>query len=202
MAIYVKQSNSCDKLSISLLDVYPVGAIYMSTSSTNPGSIFGGTWEAWGSGRVPVGVNTNDGDFNSANKTGGSKTVNLAHSHTVNGHTHTSAAHTHSLNNDSACALIGRSTTSLHTISYKNGGSRNGLQYDRQFEIPKNSANVVSNIAGGSWKSNDVTSLHGNTNSTTPGATGSSSPGTNSKLSGSQSILQPYITCYMFRRTA
>ena len=44
--MHVKQSDSVDKIAISLLDVYPVGAIYMSTSSTDPGSIFGGTWEA------------------------------------------------------------------------------------------------------------------------------------------------------------
>ena len=45
-SMHVKQSDSVDKIAISLLDVYPVGAIYMSTSSTDPGSIFGGTWEA------------------------------------------------------------------------------------------------------------------------------------------------------------
>lgn len=28
-----------------MLSIYPVGAIYMSTSSTSPASLFGGTWE-------------------------------------------------------------------------------------------------------------------------------------------------------------
>ena len=197
MAIYVKESSSCERLSISLLDVYPVGAIYMSMSSTNPGTLFGGTWEAWGSGRVPVGVNTNDGDFNSANKTGGSKTVNLAHSHTVNGHTHTSAAHTHDLSNGIAC--IGRRDNALGTISYKRASPASVGKMDRGLF-----GSGIGGIEGGSWScsNGDATALAGNTNSTTPSATGSSSPGTNSKLSGSQSILQPYITCYMFRRTA
>ena len=53
--------------------IYPVGAIYMSVNSTNPGDLFGGTWVAWGSGRVPVGVNTSDSDFKTPEKTGGSK---------------------------------------------------------------------------------------------------------------------------------
>ena len=43
--------------------VYPVGSIYLSVNSTNPSSYFGGTWVAWGSGRVPIGVNTSDTRF-------------------------------------------------------------------------------------------------------------------------------------------
>ena len=54
--------------------LYPIGSIYMSTSSTNPGAYLGGTWAAWGSGRVPVGINTADTDFSTIEKTGGSKT--------------------------------------------------------------------------------------------------------------------------------
>lgn len=57
--------------------IYPVGAIYMSIDDTNPGSIFGGTWVAWGAGRVPVGYNDGDSDFDTVEETGGSKT----HSH-------------------------------------------------------------------------------------------------------------------------
>lgn len=54
--------------------IYPVGSIYMSVNSANPSTLFGGTWVAWGSGRVPIGVNTADNDFNAPDKTGGSKT--------------------------------------------------------------------------------------------------------------------------------
>lgn len=65
--------------------IYPIGSIYMSISATNPGTLVGGTWVAWGSGRVPVGVNTSDGDFNTVEKMGGEKkhtlTVNEIPSH-------------------------------------------------------------------------------------------------------------------------
>ena len=58
--------------------IYPVGSIYISVNPTNPSDYLGGTWEAWGSGRVPVGIDTTDTDFNEAEKTGGSKvTENL-----------------------------------------------------------------------------------------------------------------------------
>ena len=59
--------------SIVLKTFYPVGSIYISTSSTNPTSYMGGTWESWGSGRVPVGVNASDSDFAKVEQIGGSK---------------------------------------------------------------------------------------------------------------------------------
>ena len=59
----------------------------MSINSTNPATLFGGTWISWGAGRVPVGVNPNDTDFNDSQKTGGEKKHTLtvgelpSHSH-------------------------------------------------------------------------------------------------------------------------
>lgn len=46
--------------------IYPVGSIYMSVNNTDPGTLFGGTWEAWGTGRVPVGVDSGDSDFSAS----------------------------------------------------------------------------------------------------------------------------------------
>lgn len=40
---------------------YPVGAIYISTSSTSPASLFGGTWESIASERVLMGVSSSHG---------------------------------------------------------------------------------------------------------------------------------------------
>ena len=45
----------------------------MTTNNANPSIIFGGTWVAWGSGRVPVGVSS-DNEFNTVEKIGGYKT--------------------------------------------------------------------------------------------------------------------------------
>ena len=45
----------------------------------------GGTWVAWGAGRVPVGINSLDSDFDGVEKTGGEKkhvlTINEIPSH-------------------------------------------------------------------------------------------------------------------------
>lgn len=59
-----------------LLDrMYPVDSIYISTNSTSPASLYGGSWERYGKGRTLVSVNESDTDF-TAGKTGGSKTHN------------------------------------------------------------------------------------------------------------------------------
>ena len=83
------QGQLDNKTTIS--SVYPVGSIYINASnSTNPGTLLGfGTWAAFGAGRVPVGIDSSDSDFDTAEETGGAKTHTLttselpAHTHTV-----------------------------------------------------------------------------------------------------------------------
>ena len=149
----------------SLLDhIYPVGSIYMSTSATNPTNFFGGTWVAWGAGRVPVGFNGGDGNFNSSEKTGGSKTINIEHNHGLS----------------NARAAVGRADSSLATMSYTSGGNPHNVYFDREFSY-------YGGISGGSKHATDTSLIYGNTNN--GGST-------------SASVLQPYIACYMWKRTA
>lgn len=69
---------------------YYVGKIVMDTANVNPATYLGfGTWTLWGQGRVPVGVDTTDSDFNTVEKTGGEKkhTMTIAelvsHAHNI-----------------------------------------------------------------------------------------------------------------------
>lgn len=56
----------------TLKATYPVGAIYMCVHGGNPKDYFGfGTWELWGSGRIPICVNTGNSRFNTIEKQGG-----------------------------------------------------------------------------------------------------------------------------------
>lgn len=56
--------------------MWPVGSVYVSTSATNPATTLGfGTWTAFGAGRVLVGLDAGDADFDTVEETGGSKTV-------------------------------------------------------------------------------------------------------------------------------
>ena len=59
------------------LKTYPVGSIYISTSSTNPSTIYGGTWERYGQGKTLVGLNESESEFSTVNKIGGEKTHTL-----------------------------------------------------------------------------------------------------------------------------
>lgn len=100
----VAKSVNITPQSIGIFDaIYPVGSIYTSINSTDPSTLFGGTWERFGKGKVLVGVDEDDSDFSEANKTGGEKTHTLtvdempSHTHTQNSHTHTIGSHTHSV---------------------------------------------------------------------------------------------------------
>ena len=65
--------------------LFPVGAIYSATVSTNPGTLLGfGTWTAFGAGRVMIGAGTGGGGTYTAGATGGSKdAVIVSHTHTA-----------------------------------------------------------------------------------------------------------------------
>lgn len=143
-------SINADFANITFDKIYPVGSIYMSVSATNPSALFGGTWVAWGTGRVPVGVNTADGDFNAAEKAGGSKT---------NTHYHFTPF---SFDSD---ALYLTPTSggipSSRVLNVTNAGTIIPTRYTAAMAVRQDST-----------------------------------------FNQSISILQPYITCYMWKRTA
>ena len=132
--------------------IYPVGSIYMSVNDTDPSTLFGGKWEEWGKGRVPVGVDMEDehNEFNGVEKEGGSREKDLR-------------------------ALIGAVDGDVYTIGY--------------YEAP----------TAGTWTKY------------TKGIRGASVTGANVASHSTLVMdsngnypdsLQPYITCYMWKRTA
>lgn len=81
----------------ALIGAYPIGSIYMNAAvATNPSTLLGfGTWVAFGAGKVPVGIDTGDTDFNTVEETGGTKDAIIpTHNHTASssvtdpGHSH------------------------------------------------------------------------------------------------------------------
>ena len=125
---------------------YPVGAIFTTTtayanSAAVVAAIGGTTWTAFGAGKVLVGVDASDTDFDTVEETGGAKTHTLTTSE-IPAHTHT---------------------------------------YDKQ--VTSTDAISIHDI---------VRTTGGNTGATT-GSTGGG---------GAHNNLQPYITVYMWKRTA
>lgn len=85
-ASFVLKKLSFLNLKIAVLKaVYPVGSVYVNaTDATSPATLLGfGTWTAFGAGRVMVGQDTGDTDFDTLEETRGSKILQQ-HSHKVN----------------------------------------------------------------------------------------------------------------------
>jgi microcystin-dependent protein len=143
--------------------MYPVGSIYMSATLSNASAVnnaLPGTWQAWGAGRVPVGVDTGQTEFNTVGKTGGEKTHTLTTSE-MPSHNHSTSGN---LGYDSS---IGCSRTKVST----SGGDRYAFVGD-----------------GTSSASSSGLAFN---------------PATNSNGSGkAHNNLQPYITCYMYKRVS
>lgn len=134
------------------LIMHPIGSIIFTTSSINPGVTFGGTWIEWGKGRVPVGVNTADIEFNEVEKIGGKKEQVLR-------------------------ASIGAVSSDTSSIGYA-----------KTVATPNH--NVYSATI---WGNN------GNTETPRPANHATEVWQDNGQ---GPTTLQPYITCYMWKRTA
>lgn len=120
---------------VNLAALYPIGIIYTSTVSTNPGTLFGfGTWTAFGAGRVLVGLNSGDTDFDTVEETGGAKTHTLTTSE-IPSHAHSVTVPT--INNNSGAgtsnvAVEGQAASNdsiaLTSGNAGSGGAHNNLQ--------------------------------------------------------------------------
>jgi len=177
--------------------IYPVGCIYMSANNVNPSELFGGTWVAWGAGRVPVGVNADDTNFNTAEKTGGAATVTLTAAQ-MPGHTHTY----NKPNSPTGKATVGasKSLTAMNNtdrnriMTYANKVSdvltvlkqKTGASYSSPSLSLSDGTSAVTRLTGGE---------HTHTVGSTSTASGSAGSG------NAHNNLQPYITCYMWKRT-
>lgn len=181
---YIDKAAIQEMIASAILDDkkknYPVGKIEINVSGANPSTYLGfGTWVAWGTGKVPIGINTSDTDFSTVEKTGGSKTASV--SYTPSGSV---SGHTHGTTNMSAC--IGSPSGNSGALGF---AACNSSGPNSTYSVGGNS----SYATGHPGRSHN-TQIVGTTDSATPTFTGS-------KATITQSTVQPYITCYMWKRT-
>ena len=91
---------------------WPIGSVFTSVVATNPATLLGfGTWSAIAAGRVLVGLDSGDTDFDTAEETGGAKSVQAS------AQTFTGTKGTTSTNNGSA-VKVGTSSANAAPTSH------------------------------------------------------------------------------------
>ena len=190
--------NSNENLESILRLVYPVGSIYMTTNNVNPEKwIPNTTWVSWGAGRVPVGVKESDDDFNDVEKIGGAKEHEYTPEGDVEGHT-LSIDEIPSHNHGGATAAMNQNQSHSHNTGVTLGWpatANTGAEWDAQF-YNDDTHWPYSNWINGTGATN-IDHTHnikseGGDKAHTHDFTGKESK---------QSHIQPYITCYMWKRT-
>ena len=168
------------------LAAYPVGAYYMSSDSTSPAVLFGGTWTQIQNRFIYAA-----GSGYSVNSTGGSATKTLV--------TDNLPSHSHS------CGAAGSHTHtrgSMNITGYHDGSDDDPSYYGGAFSFSSRSTSYNDKISGGS--ANVVVNF--NASKSWTGET--SSNGSHSHSIGSTgkgtafNVMPPYIVAYVWRRTA
>ena len=206
--------------------IYPVGSIYISMNSTNPSTLFGGTWEAFGQGRVLIGVGTgNDGSTSlsfPAGFTGGEYKHYLAkseipsHSHSFSGATAAnSRSHTHSYTK--AAGVQGHKLTEAeipaHTHAVPTPGYYAALSTPNTGfgafavvnpPIDKKDGYQTGSIGGNGSHNHGLRTSSATSGSESQNHTHTFSGTTDQNTDGGESHnnIQPYIGVYMWKRTA
>lgn len=223
-ALYLTPDEGIDMnaIKIAMLDfMYPVGHILMSANSSNPSTYMGGTWEAWGSGRVPVGVDSNDTTFNTVEKTGGEKNHVLtidelaAHEHSVPAHAHGLNNHTHSIPKLSGTAASKTLTGKFGNFVVQSSTGKFTASGICSVATLSSGSDVAcyneNSVLGDVSDTCQIDATHSHTVTTTASTTGAASGNTADSselvtgdvgLDNAHNNLQPYITCYMWKRTA
>ena len=169
----------------ALTAAWPIGSVYMSVNDTNPGSLIGGSWVRIANGRMLVGVDESDTDFNDSEKTGGSKALQQ-HNHTAS----TSAAGNHSHSG----STNGAGNHNHHyTAAYSSAWSHRHQGIGNAAEAPNPYTAMTK-------PQTDHAGHHAHSFTTNTKGNHTHSVTINNAGTGNSGNMSPYFTVYMFRR--
>lgn len=156
---------------------WPVGSVFISVVSTNPATLLGfGTWVAIAAGRMLVGFDSGDADFDTLEETGGAKTHTLTTGE-MPSHTHTQDAHNHGVTDPAH----GHTMRHFPTAT---GGS---------------TGNTVDTSMSGTQTNSTLTTATATTGVTVNNATATNQ---NTGGDGAHNNMPPFLVCRFWKRTA
>jgi hypothetical protein len=144
--------------------IYPVGSIYTNAAvATNPATLLGfGTWTAFGTGRVMIGIDSGNALFDTVEETGGNADISIS------------------------------STTDSHALTIDEMPSHNHPGAPGALNYLSSGGNPNFTWGGGGLGGKYGIDLQGGGQGHTHGIT----------YDGTNSNYQPFITVYMWKRTA
>lgn len=193
---------------------FPIGSIYMSVTNINPSTIFGGTWErikgkfliAADDNTYTLGATGGNSTHNHTNSGTGSTTLTVnqipAHTHTLNGHTHTY---------NKSNATSGSTTLTIDQIpSHAHNIGRSGLYNSAGYGgFSQSTGNAepfsTGSTGGGKGHTHSITLSSVNTggnNGNTSSVGGGKGHTHTMSATGSSSNIPPYLSVYIWKRTA
>ena len=153
---------------------WPVGSIFLSVVSTNPSTLLGlGTWAAFGTGRTLVSLDAAQAEFDVIEETGGIKNHPLTTAE-MPAHTHVQDSHGHAITDPGHVHVQRFKQNSVDTGATQNGFC-DGSSFDGVATVSATTGVTVNNA--------------------TP-------TNQNAGTDAGHNNLQPYITVYMWKRTA
>ncbi len=195
-----------EQLNHDLLEkVYPIGSIYISAADANPGILFGGIWERFAKGRTLVGVDENDAVLQKAGNLGGHKEMQT-HSHSFTGSsvtTSTTGNHTHTFTGTAVnTGTTGNHSHKVNNVHFYEKAVAKGTNYARWNSDGKSVTNDWGDIttAGNHYHSVTAKGSNSTTGNHTHTVTTAGSIGTAG--TGNAGNMPPYITVYLWKRTA
>lgn len=185
--------------SVTVDAIYPVGSIYMSVNSTNPGTLFGGTWEQL-QDKFLLGASTTY----SVGSTGGEATHTLT-SGEMPSHTHTFTGESAKSGNQSAnhshTVTVNSNGAHTHNVKYSQYGTSSGSFHVLRRDHAEDGY-INTNAAAMSSGAHTHTTTVGNQSAGHTHSVTAKGSNSNTGGDGAHNNMPPYLAVYMWKRTA